>query len=429
MSSPRLPNSVAVPSGRVASGSVRVPPSKSVSHRYFNLTLLSGRSAVIENPLQAEDLALFSRALEQLGYSVAMRGGTLRLEPPQTLARQATIDCGNAGTMYRFLVAALTTLEGEWVLTGTPRLAERPIGPLVGALRRLGANIECLEKEGYAPLRIRGATLRGGTVDIDASESSQFLSALLMAASRASVPVDIRVLSLSSSPYLDLTLEAVALFGGVVERPHTDRFVVHPGPLEPGELEVEGDFSAATYPAAAALLTGGTVLLKGLRESSKQGDRRFIDLLVSMGAEAAWSQQGLRVSGRLIEATEADLRDMPDQVPTLAAIAPFLEGTTRISNVPQLRVKESDRLAVMARELGRVGARVSELPDGLVIEGSWSRGEPPGDRVVVDPQDDHRIAMSLALVGLRRPGIVIGDAHVVGKSYPNFWRDLDTLVG
>ncbi len=429
MNSPRLPDSVAVPAGRVAGGTVRVPPSKSVSHRYFNLTLLSGRPAVIENPLQAEDLTLFSRALEQLGYSVAMRGRTLRLEPPLTLARQATIDCGNAGTMYRFLVAAMTTLEGEWVLTGTPRLAERPIGPLVGALRQLGADIDYLDKEGYAPLRIRGATLRGGAVDIDASESSQFLSAVLMAASRASEDVDLRVLSLASSPYLDLTLEAVALFGGSIERPHSDRFVIHPGPLEAPRLEVEGDFSAAAYPAAAAVLTGGSVLLEGLRESSRQGDRRFIDLLVSMGAEAVWSEEGLRVSGRLSRAPTVDLQDMPDQVPTLAAIAPFVEGTTRITNVAHLRIKESDRLAVMARELSRVGARVSELPDGLVIEGSWSHSEPPAESVVVDPENDHRIAMSLALVGLRRPGVVIGEAYVVAKSYPGFWQDLDTLVG
>lgn len=413
-----------------AKGEIRVPPSKSVSHRYFNLSLLAGVETVIEHPLEAEDLALFSNALKQLGFEQSFEGDSLHLLPPESLSSEAEINCGNAGTMFRFLVATLTTLEGEWTVTGTPRLRQRPIGPLVNCLRALGAEIEYLGEEGYAPLRVRGHSLRGGSAEIDAGESSQYLSAVLMAACRARHEIDLRVLSLSSSPYLDLTLQALELFGAEIRHVDEDTFTVAPTRLRPPpRLDVEADFSSAAYPASAALLTGGEVLLRGLMESSKQGDRRFIDLLVRLGGVAEWTSEGLRMCGFLQHSVDVDLGDMPDQVPTLAALAPFLSGTTRIRNVAHLRIKESDRLAVMARELRRVGVSVEELDDGLVIDGTWHCDEPPSDEVHIDPEDDHRIAMSLALVGLRRPGIVIRDAHVVEKSYPHFWRDLHTLVG
>ena len=434
MSASSLAGSIRIPSGRVARGCLRVPPSKSVSHRYFNLTLLAAAPAVIEHPLEAEDLTLFSRALEQLGFDLKRAGDVLDLTPRQGRARargprRGEIECGNSGTMYRFLVGSLATLEGDWILTGTPRLAQRPVDPLVQAMRGLGAKIEYLEREGFAPLRVHGRSLIGGRVEVDASESSQFLSALLMAACRARKRVELRVLHLTSSPYLELTLEAMALFGAAVERHGEDVFIVDPVDLKPPRLSVEADYSAATYPGVAALLTGGSVCLQGLKASSKQGDRRFFDLLRKIGAKVEWSEDGLCVSGKLERAPQVDLSDMPDQVPTLAAIAPFLPGTTRISNVAHLRIKESDRLAVLARELAKLGAAVVELEDGLVIEGTWSRCEPPSATVLIDPQDDHRIAMSLALVGLRRSGVVVQDAHVVDKSYPHFWRDLLTLVG
>ena len=171
------------------------------------------------------------------------------------------------------------------------------------------------------------------------------------------------------------------------------------------------------------------VRLEGLIEGSRQGDRGFIDLLERVGAQVSWSGDALCVSGRPGSGVEVDLSNMPDQVPTLAAVAPFLRGETVIRNVAHLRVKESDRLAVMARELRRTGVRVAELDDGLIIQGDWHDSPPPATEVRIDPEDDHRIAMSMALVGLRRPGVVIDDASVVGKSYPHFWRDLDTLVG
>ncbi|HEV7669399.1 MAG TPA: 3-phosphoshikimate 1-carboxyvinyltransferase [Thermoanaerobaculia bacterium] len=424
----------AIPAGRRASGSLEVPPSKSVTHRYLNLALLAGVPLVLERPLDADDTRLFLSALEACGFTVERTDGEIRLTPGErSIEREIEIYCGNAGTMFRFLVATLAAIPGTFRLDGTPRLRERPIGPLIDAVRRLGGEVEYLEHQGYAPLAIHGGTLRGGTTSLDAGSSSQYLSALLMAGLRAQEPVIIEVSALTSEPYIDVTLDVARRFGGRIERLTPTRFQVNPASRLGAGLErgrVEGDWSAAAYPAAMAVVTGGAVRLLGLEEKSAQGDRGFLDLLASMGAEISWHWGELTVSGTgWLTALSVDLGRMPDQVPTLAALAPFAVGTTRISGVPHLRIKESDRLHAMAVGLAALGVPVSELPDGLEIEGIWAgRTDLPSDPVTIDPFDDHRIAMSFALLGLRRSGVTIADPGVVAKSYPEFWRDFDRLT-
>ncbi|HKI03556.1 MAG TPA: 3-phosphoshikimate 1-carboxyvinyltransferase [Thermoanaerobaculia bacterium] len=418
----------AVPSGRRARGRVRVPPSKSLTHRYFNLALLSGSPLVIERPLFAEDTRLFLAGLASSGFQVEEGEDEVRLTPGRTPEGEVEIFCGNAGTMLRFLVATLTVVPGLWRLDGVPRLRERPVGPLVEALRRLGARIEYLAAEGFVPLRIEGGSLRGGATTLDAGESSQYLSAILMAALRAPGEVVVEVPSLTSRPYVDVTIGAAAAFDGHIERVGPRAYRVRPSVLRGGRARVEGDYSAACYPAAAAALTGGDVSLEGLAADSRQGDREFIDLLAEMGAEVEWKGDLLRVRGGELKGVKADLSGMPDQVPTLAALAPFAKGETLIHNVAHLRIKESDRLEAMATELKKLGADVREGRDSLWIPGLWSDGEPPAETVHVDPRGDHRIAMSFALVGLRRPGVVVDHPEVVGKSYPGFWRDLVKMV-
>jgi len=431
--------------GKRAQGRLRVPSSKSLSHRYFNLAVLAGSPITVENPLVAEDTRLFLEALPKLGFRVTEAPNSdVHLEPVEPATGETTIFCGNAGTMLRFLVATLTVVPGTWILDGVPRLRERPVRPLVDALRRLGARIEYLGAEGYVPLRLHGGTLGEGTTVLDAGESSQYLSALLMAALRAPGPVTVEVESLTSRPYVDVTLGVVAAFGGRIEESEEKGeriYRVWPSPLDArgaGRVRVEGDWSAAAYPAAAAALTGGEVTLEGLVRDSRQGDRRFLDLLEEMGAGVSWNEMGDEVTirgdgSRGLRGIEADLSSMPDQVPTLAALAPFARGTTYIFNVAHLRIKESDRLEAMATELRKTGAEVEEGPDWLRIPGIWSESggdrEPPISPVRIDPRGDHRIAMSLALVGLRRPGIEVAAPEVVGKSYPGFWRDLDRLTG
>jgi 3-phosphoshikimate 1-carboxyvinyltransferase len=421
---------VLVAAGGVARGRVTPPPSKSLSHRAFNLALLAGEELTVERPLQAADTHLFRTALATLGWTVEARGDDVHLTPGER-PPSAEIVCGNAGTMYRFLVATLAALPGDWRLDGVPRLRERPVGPLVTALRRLGAEIDS-ERHGHAPLAIRGRRLASGRTRLDAGASSQYLSALLMAGLVAEGEIEIEVEALTSAPYVDLTTDLVARFGGDAEATATG-WRVRPGLSSPGRLRVEGDWSAACYPAAAAALTGGRVTLDGMAADSRQGDRRFLELLREMGAAVTLGEDGtIEVAGTgALRALTADGSAIPDQVPTLAALAPFAAGVTRIKNVHHLRIKESDRLAAMAGELARVGAAVEELEDGLVIPGVWADGVPaaPPEPFRVDPRDDHRIAMALALVGLRRPGVAVADPHVVAKSYPGFWRDLAALTG
>jgi 3-phosphoshikimate 1-carboxyvinyltransferase len=447
-----------IPSGRRAHGRVRVPSSKSITHRYLNLALLARRPLIVERPLLAEDTRLFLAALARCGWTVEERaeaeeiglappagGGPLGAPPAGGVpidarpgggawvgAPPTEIFCGNAGTMLRFLVASLAALPGRWLLDGVPRLRERPVGPLVEALRRLGAEIRYRGRPGHVPLEIAGGTLAGGATRLDAGESSQFLSALLMAGLAAPRPLTVEVTALTSAPYVEVTLAAARRCGGRIEtlpgEAGTLRYRVVPGLLPPARLRVEGDASAACYPAAAAALTGGSVLLEGLAAESPQGDRRFLELLAGMGAEVAWSGDEVAVRGGPLRAVAADLSAMPDQVPTLAALAPFARGTTRIRNVAHLRLKESDRLSAMASELRRLGAEVEEGADRLDIAGTWWQAPPPRDPVAVDTHGDHRIAMSLALVGLRRPGVVVASPHVVAKSYPAFWQDFLGLL-
>ena len=432
-----------IPSGRAVRGRVAPPPSKSVTHRYLNLALLSGAPATVRRPLLAEDTRLFLDALRALGWSIEATEEAVELAPPAPGEASAATElfCGNAGTLFRFLTATLAVLPGRWRIDGTPRLRERPVGPLVDALTALGARIDAAEEgaaPSHAPLIVHGPTLGGGLATLDAGESSQYLSALLMACLRAARPTELHVPVLTSGPYVELTRRAIRRFteGGGTDpiRQSGSAWRIAPARLAPPpDLRVEGDWSAACYPAAAAAITGGRVELAGLDADSAQGDRAFLDLLARMGARVERRGDGVVVEGAPLRAVEVDLSASPDQVPTLAAVAPFASGTTRIYNISHLRIKESDRLHAMAAGLSRLGVPVEELPDGLVIEGCWAAGpgaaEAAAGPVTVDPAGDHRIAMSFALVGLRRPGVRVADPHVVGKSYPGFWEDLEALLG
>ena len=432
-----LPDPYPVRRAAAVSGVVEPPGSKSISHRALNLTLIGRRSATIENLLDADDIAAFRAVLVAMGWRLrAVSGSGLRVEPQQKDGSQSAVrlDCRSAGTLLRLLVASCAVTPGEWILDGSPRLRERPIGPLVAALRQLGAEIEDLGRPGCAPVRVRGRELVGGRVEIDAGASSQYVSALLMAALNADGPIELLVPFLVSSPYVDTTLEVMADFGAPVEVRRDGQareFRVEPRrpELVNGRYRVAGDDSAAAYPAAAAAICGGSVRLRGLSPVATQGDRAFLGLLERMGARVKATEEEIRVEADgSLNAVDCDLSAMPDQVPTLAAAAAFANGTTWIRNVAHLRIKESDRLAAVATELRRAGVAVDELADGLRIDGSPGLVAPPGaPRIPVRTYDDHRIAMSMALVGMRRGGLSIRRPEVVGKSYPGFWRDLSGI--
>ena len=420
---------LAVPSGGAVRGVARLPSSKSLTHRALAIALLAAEPVVVERPLVADDSELFLEALERFGCSVERAPGGVTVSRRHALPSGGEIFCGNAGTFFRFAVALAATLPGRWRIDGTPRLRQRPVGPLVAALRALGARIDCESRDGYAPLVVVGGELRGGRIRLDAGESSQYLSALLLAGQCAAGPLEIEVTALASAPYVDLTIDLLRAQGGSVERLEPTRYRTQPSRLRGGVIVVEPDLSAAAYPAAAAALAGGALLLEGVVLDSKQGDRRLLELLGRMGAALSTEERGLRVTHGDLLAIDDDLADIPDQVPTLAALAPFARGTTRLRNVAHLRLKESDRLAAMTSELRRAGAEVEELADGLVIPGVWAASAPPTAAVVIDPHDDHRIAMAMALVGLRRPNLSIRHPQVVAKSWPGFWSELASWLG
>ena len=438
---------VRIPRSGPVQGVVTPPPSKSVSHRYLNLGLLSGEAFEIDNLLDAEDTDHFVEALRRMGYEVLRSGSRVACSlrgsapPASSGAEPVAIYCGNAGTFYRFAVASLCAVPGRFVVDGTPRLRERPIAPLVDALRALGARIKYQGKEGFAPLLVAGGSLRGGEATLYASLSSQYVSAVMMASTRAQVPTQLRIQGLRSRPYLDITSDAMRRFGvdvaleEGVEQCGELAVTVTPKRLNPPEdLRVEADWSAAAYPAAAAVCTKGEVELHSVAPGSSQGDRRLLDLFGAMGAQLDWADHSVRVTGpgRLSPLAQVDMNDIPDQVPTLAAVAALAHGTSQIVNVPHLRVKESDRLAAMAAELGRAGVALSEQDAGLTVEGATVGGPQAVTNsaapVRISTYDDHRIAMSMAIFGLVHGGIVIEDPEVVCKSYPEFFHDLAGLV-
>jgi len=315
---------------------------------------------------------------------------------------------------------------GIIVLDGTERLRERPIGPVAEALEILGAGIRWLKKPGFPPVEITGTGLAGGEVCVDASESSQFLSGLLLAAPTARREVRITWREPAASfPYVEMTLAMMKKAGIRFERPASNAvFVPAPQAYPPLSLTVEGDCSSASYFWGAAALTGGSVFTSPVPPDSLQGDCRFLEVLEKMGCQINWEGDGVRVTGpsRLIP-VNVDLNRMPDMVPTFAVLAAFAPGTSRVENVAHLRIKESDRLESVASGLEIMGVRVEQLKDGLVIHG----GAPAPPSRPISAFGDHRIAMAFALAGLRIEGVQIDGAESVAKSFPQFWEYFDRL--
>jgi 3-phosphoshikimate 1-carboxyvinyltransferase len=335
-------------------------------------------------------------------------------------ANEVPLFVGNAGTAMRFLTGILAFVAGRFVLDGEQRMRERPIGDLVEVLVKIGAEVEYAEHEGFPPLRIRGKKMRGGfDVEIAADTSSQFASALMLGGATLPDGITLRLTSVASAPYLDVTASILGAFGASVVR-HGEVIRVRGGRLRRDAYAVEGDYSSASYWFAAAAATRGRVQVNGLTLPSAQGDARFLDIVREMGC----SVDGTTVTGpATLRGGTFDCNATPDLVPTLAAIAPLASEAVEIVNVANLRVKESDRIATVTEELRRLGARVEERPDSLRIEPGWA-----SDPVTVETHNDHRIAMAFAIAGLARGNVTIANEQVVSKSYPRFWKTLDEIL-
>src|SRR4051794_23644182 len=382
-------------------------------------------STTITNCLDADDTRYALEALRTIGFQI---DGTFKtgvtIGPRVSMsANEVPVFVGNAGTAMRFLTGWLAFTPGRFILQGEARMHERPIGDLVEVLLSIGAEVEYVDREGYTPLRIRGKKMRGGfDVAIAADTSSQFASSLMMAGATLPDGLTLRLTSLASAPYLDITVSVLDAFGADVKR-DGNVIRVRAAKLHRDEYRVEGDYSSASYWFAAAAATGGTMHVRGLAHPTAQGDAAFLDTLTTMGCKVAIDADAITVSGETLNGGRFDCNACPDIVPTLAAIAPLASSPVEIVNVANLRVKESDRLATITSELRRLGATVDERADSLLIQPGWS-----SDAVTIETHNDHRIAMSFAIAGLARGNVTIANEQVVSKSYPRFWRTLDEVM-
>ncbi len=407
---------------------VRVPGSKSLTNRALLIASLAKGTTRLTNVLFSDDSRYFARALQTLGFDVQLDKANNEMTVTglggKIPADNVELFIGNAGTAARFLSAFLTLGHGEFVLDGNERMRERPIGDLIFALSQLGASIET-SSSNCPPVKIKASGLRGGKTSIAGNISSQFLSALLMVAPYANTPVEIEVFTeLNSRPYIDMTIAIMKDFGVEIERQGYECFNIQPAFYSPlTTYQIESDASAASYFFAAPAICGGTVCVENISRKSVQGDIAFLDLLKQMGCAVTETNNCLLVTGTTeLCGVDADMRDIPDTAQTLAAIAPFASSPTRIRGIASARLKETDRVHATCMELARLGVRVEEHEDGMTIH-PVEKTRP----AVIQTYNDHRMAMSFALIGLRVPGITIENPSCVSKTFPNFFEVLNTL--
>ncbi len=406
---------------------VIMPGSKSHTQRALILAAIAAGKSILHNPLDSEDTSYLIAALKSLGADISSRDGDLyiagnggRLADPGK-----ELYLGNNGTAMRILTGLVAIGPGAFTLTGDERLRERPLAPLLGALRKLGVDARGRDREGYPPVLIRTSGLRGGTVILRDIESSQYISSLLISAPYAAGDTLIELAGrIPSLPYVNMTIAAMREFGVEVQAAISYRYSIKGGQYYRGtSCRIEGDVSSASYFFLAAAICQGKIRVENVHPQSLQGDIGFLSLLEDAGCMVNRNGNGVELTGRPLPGGDLvfDLKDMPDMVPTLAALSALRPGRTVIANVAHLRLKESDRLAAMATELRKTGIQVEEHPDSLVITGGKPRA------AEIETYNDHRIAMSFAILGLAVPGMIIKNPTCVDKSFPGFWKELDKL--
>lgn len=422
------------------SGTVKLPGSKSLSNRILLLAALAEGRTVVDNLLDSDDIHYMLGALKTLGLHVednrtvqqAIVEGSGGLFPVGKESKgEIQLFLGNAGTAMRPLTAAVAAAGGNssYVLDGVPRMRERPIGDLVSGLKQLGSDVDCFLGTNCPPVRVVGkGGLPGGKVKLSGSISSQYLTALLMAAPLALGDVEIEIVDkLISVPYVEMTLKLMERFGVTVEHSgNWDRFLIHGGQKykSPGKAYVEGDASSASYFLAGAAVTGGTITVEGCGTSSLQGDVKFAEVLEQMGAEVTWTENSVTVKGpqrdssrgKHLRAIDINMNKMPDVAMTLAVVALFADGSTAIRDVASWRVKETERMIAICTELRKLGATVEEGPDYCIIT-------PPGklNSTSIDTYDDHRMAMAFSLAACADVPVTIKDPGCTRKTFPDYF--------
>lgn len=413
-----------------------VPGSKSITNRALVLAALASRRGPcrLSGALASEDTEVMVDSLSKLGWNIAADWGTGHLEVSRPLspanarlipASHANLQVANSGTSMRFLTALCSLGPGTYLLDGVERMRERPIGDLLNALCSAGVRAVCGMKPDCPPVTIQSGGWTNDSIVVAGTTSSQFLSGLLLVAPWTGKDVEIRIRGdLVSEPYVDMSVAMIRKWGASLDVPASGVFLARHSPMAHlGAYAIEPDASAASYFWGAAAITGGSVTVPGLDRTSLQGDVAFVDVLEKMGCQVSVDRSGITVSGRAKHGVDVDMNAISDTVMTLAAVALFAESPTTMRGIGHIRHKETDRIAAVAAELRKIGARVDEWETGLTIH----PGAMGGARVRT--YRDHRMAMSLALAGLKIPGVIIEDPGCVGKTYPGFFSDLGKLMG
>ncbi len=411
---------------RPVDATVVVPGSKSHTNRALACAALASGRSTLHGALVSDDTAAMRDAIEALGAGVQVGDDETTLRVTGTdgrpAARPAAIDARLSGTTSRFVLGLAGVGTAPVALDGRGPLRARPMDPSIEALRGLGVAITERGEPGRLPVTVEGPAA-GGSVEVDGSSSSQFVSGLLMAGPAMNAGLDLTLTGdVVSWPYLELTVDVMADFGIEVRRPSRRRFVIDAQHYRAAEVRIEADASTASYFFAAAAASGGRVTVKGLGTATRQGDLAFVDVLAAMGASVERTAAAVTVTGpAVLQGIEVDMADISDTAQTLAAIAPLADGPTRITGIGFIRRKETDRIAAVVTELQRCGIDAREEDDGFVI----GPGRPTP--AVIQTYDDHRMAMSFAVLGLVAGGIEIADPQCVDKTFPGFWSALDGL--
>jgi len=411
---------------RNLSARVPVPGSKSQTNRGLILAAAAGGGRVLR-PLDCEDTRLLAAALDRAGWPLSWEADAITVGRRVPVPGPATLHLGNSGTGARLLLGLLSTVPGTWIVDGIPRLRERPMGPLLEALRGLGVPVEAAPGE-RLPAKIEGGPVAGGRMVLVPGPSSQFVSSLLLAAPRMEEGLELELAGpIPSRPYLELTRDALESFGAAVTvTGDFRRWRVAPGLAGGSVLEVEGDWSAAAFFVAAAAVAGGSVEIVGVAPDSSQGDRRILDAVAAAGCQISVSDGSVRVSGPVKRPVVADLSDTPDLFPALAVVAAVAPPGSRLTGLEHLRHKESDRLGVMGDNLRRLGAKL-EIGKGSM--GVVESLEPLEGPVEVVSAADHRIAMAMAVTALAVGELSLDDGGCVEKSFPEFWEVWERVAG
>ena len=408
---------------------VEIPGSKSVANRALIIAAFADGTTILKNMLFSDDTKYMMEAIRKLGNNVIIDENTKTVIIESNKNRifvDTELFVGNAGTAMRFLPTYIATCEGKVSLNGIERMKQRPIKDLVDALLELGVDVTYKEKEGYPPFEINAKGLSGGELYIKGDKSSQYLTSILLSAPYAKEDVTIKIEGkLVSIPYVDITLKMMKDFGVEVENKNYKEFFIKAGQKYKGrEYIVEGDCSSASYFFAIAAVTNSEIKVNNVSKNAMQGDIKLLDILHEMGAEVTYEDNFVIVKGTgKLKGISVDMHHMSDVAQTLAVTALFAEGKTEIKNVYNMRLKETDRLKALNIELTKLGAKVIELEDGIIIEPNDNYKE----NVTIDTYDDHRMAMSLSIAGLKIPGTIIDDPDCVSKTFPNYFDEFQKL--